>query len=79
MTLEEMRNVDPRTVDRSTLKQRKDVHVKRTGTRQERIRDYINQIGNPYCYLEGKTVVKISFADTDRTIEDCVRGYLSGV
>ena len=47
--------------------------------REERIREYMRQIKNPYCYLEGKTVVKISFADTERTLEDCVRGYLSGV
>mgnify|MGYP006916249793 CR=1 FL=1 len=79
MTLEEMKNVDPRTVDRSTLRQRKDVRVKKSGTPPERILDYISQIGNPYCYLEGKTVVKLSFADTNRTLEDCVREYLSGV
>ena len=41
--------------------------------------DYIRQIKNPYCYLEGKTVVKISFADTDRTIEDCFHAYFSGI
>ena len=41
--------------------------------------DYIEQIKNPYCYLEGKTVVKISFAKTPRTIEDCMHSYLSGV
>ena len=66
--LEKMKDVDPRTVDRSTLVQRKDVKVRSRGTKQERVMDYIRQIKNPYCYLEGKTVVKISFADTDRRI-----------
>ena len=77
--LKKMKAVDPRTVDRSTLVQRKDVKVRSKGTKQERIMDYIDQIKNPYCYLEGKTVVKISFADTDRTIEDCFHAYFSGV
>ena len=77
--LEKMKNVDPRTVDRSTLVQRKDVKVRSRGTKQERVMDYIRQIKNPYCYLEGKTVVKISFADTDRTIEDCFHAYFSGI
>lgn len=77
--LEEMKKVDPRTVDRSTLVQRKDVKVRSKGTKQERIMDYIEQIKNPYCYLEGKTVVKISFAETDRTIEDCFHAYFSGI
>lgn len=77
--LNEMKNVDLRTVDRSTLVQRKDVRLKSKGSKQERIADYIRQIKNPYCYLDGKTVVKISFADTDRTIEDCFHTYFRGV
>ena len=77
--LNEMKNVDLRTVDRGTLVQRKDVRLKSKGSKQERITDYISQIKNPYCYLDGKTVVKISFAETDRTIEDCFHAYLRGV
>jgi len=79
MTLKEMRNIDPRTVDRSTLVQRSTVKIDSKKSKQERIRDYIGQIKNPYCYLDGKTVVKISFAETKRTIEDCMHSYLSGV
>lgn len=79
MTLEEMRNIDPTTVDRSTLVQRSSVKIDSQKSKQERIRDYIGQIKNPYCYLDGKTVVKISFAETKRTIEDCINSYLSGV
>ena len=79
MTLEEMREVDVRTVDRGTLVQRASVKVDPKKDRRERIADYVSQIGNPYCYLDGKTVVKISFAKTDRTIEDCIHAYLSGI
>ena len=79
MTLEEMKAVNPRTVDRATLVQRASVEIKADGSKEERIRDYVAQIGNPYCYLDGKTVVKISFAETNRTIEDCINAYLSGV
>ena len=77
--LEAMRSVDPRTVDRSTLVQRRDIKIKSKGSKQERIMDYMEQIKNPYCYLDGKTVVKISFAQTDRTIEDCFHAYFSGI
>ena len=79
MTLEEMKAVDPRTVDRSALVQRASVQIRAEGSREERMNEYLSQIGNPYCYLEGKTVVKISFSDTDRTIEDCIRAYLNGI
>ena len=27
---------------------------------------------NPYCYLDGKTAVKITFAKTTLTLEDCL-------
>ena len=79
MTLEEMRAVDVRTVNRNTLVQRSSVKIDQKKSKQERIRDYISQICNPYCYLEGNTVVKISFANTDRIIEDCIHAYLNGL
>ena len=75
---EEMRNVDPGIVDRSKLVQIGDVKVDPRKKKEERIVDFVRQIKNPYCYLDGKTVVKISFSDTDRTIEDCISDYLRG-
>ena len=79
MHTEEMKNVDPRTVDRGTLVQRSSVRLDPNAPRQERLREFIRQIKNPYCYLDGKTVVKISFAKTDTTMEDCIVHYLRGL
>ncbi len=78
LVLEEMKNVDPGEVDRSKLVQIGDVKVDPKKKKDERIADFVRQIKNPYCYLDGKTVVKISFSDTDRTIEDCISDYLRG-
>ena len=78
MTLEEMKAVDPRTVDRRTLVQRSSVHVDKQAPPKERCRQFVEQIGNPYCYLDGKTVVKIRFANTMRTLTDCIHSYLKG-
>ncbi len=77
--IEQMKRVDPRTVERSTLVQRNSVRLDPNAPREDRLRDFIRQIKNPYCYLDGKTVVKISFADTDTTMEDCLAQYLRGV
>ena len=74
-----MSEVDVKTVDRSTLVQRSSVHVDSGKVKQEKIRDFVRQIGNPYCYLEGNTVIKIRFANTGRTIEDCIHAYLRGI
>ena len=59
MSVEAMKSIDPRTVDRSTLMQRSSVRLDPSAPREERLRDFIRQIKNPYCYLDGKTVVKI--------------------
>ena len=59
MSVEAMKSIDPRTVDRSTLMQRSSVRLDPSAPREERLRDFIRQIINPYCYLDGKTVVKI--------------------
>ena len=79
MGVEAMKSIDPRTVDRSTLMQRSSVRLDPSAPREERLRDFIQQIKNPYCYLDGKTGVKISFTNTATTIEDCLENYLRGL
>lgn len=76
MTLEEMKAVDVRTVDRDTLVDINDVVIDRTLPKEERIRSFVKQIKNPYCFKCGNIVIKTSFADTDRTLEDCMEHYL---
>ena len=70
-----MRNVDVCTVDRSTLKDIRDVVINTSLCQEERLIDFVHQIGNPYCYTYGDMVVKIAFA-TD-TLEDKLEHYLS--
>ena len=79
MSVEAMKSVNPKTVDRNNLVQRSSVRLDPAAPREERLRDFIQQIKNPYCYLDGKTVVKISFTNTATTIEDCLENYLRGL
>ena len=79
MSVEAMKSVNPKTVDRNNLVQRSSVRLDPAAPREERLRDFIQQIKNPYCYLDGKTVVKITFANTATTIEDCLENYLRGL
>ncbi len=71
-----MREVDIRTVDPETLRDIRDVEVRTELPKKERILDFIHQIGNPYCYRHGKYVVKVSFADTDVTLEERMLSYI---
>ena len=69
-------DMDVRTVDHNTLVNIRDVKVNTALPRRERILDFIRQIGNPYCYRHGKYVVRVSFADTDISLEDRLEAYI---
>ena len=74
--LEELRNVDVRTVDKSTLVDIADVEIDTALPDRERIRDFIRQIKNPYCYLDHGIGVKISFAGK-RSMEESIVHYIN--
>ena len=76
MTLQEMKAVDIRTVNIDDLVDIRDVHIDRTLPKEERIKSFIKQIKNPYVYRCGDVVVKVSFSDTDQTLEDRMEHYL---
>jgi len=71
-----MRDIDIRTVDVGLLVDIKDVQINTSLPRDERVLDFLTQIKNPYCFKVGKAAVKISFSDTEATVEDCLERYL---
>ena len=73
--LKVLREVDIRTVDRSSLVDAESVNINTELSTEERIADYIRQIKNPYCYLYKGMVVKISFSGK-RKLEDCMKDSL---
>ena len=74
--LERMKSVDIKTVDKDTLVDINLVKIDESLPREERVRDYIRQIGNPYCYLDHGVTVKISFSGKG-SFEDILMKYLS--
>lgn len=76
MDFKQMRNVDVRTVERESLADISKIHIDTQMPREQRLADFVRQIGNPYCYRCGKVVVKVSFAETDATLEDRLEHYL---
>ena len=43
---------------------------------KERLRQYIRQVRNPYCYVDDGVIVKVSFSNTKETIEDRLEAYI---
>ena len=73
---EAMRNIDIKTVDPSTLVDIRDVTVNTELPKNDRIKDFIRQIKNPYCYKCGKTIVKAVYPETDATFEEIFKNIL---
>ncbi len=76
MNAEQMKNIDIRTVDPKDLVERQSVKVDMSLPREERIKEYIKQIKNPYCYLDGDVVVKVSFQEEGVTLEQRLEAYI---
>ena len=73
---EQMKSIDIRTVEQDSLVDIKEVQIDEKLPRKQRFAEFLRQIGNPYCYRCGKVIVKVSFADTDTTLEDLLEHYL---
>lgn len=72
----DMKNIDPRTVDRDELVDIRDVKVNTALPQRERALDFLRQIKNPYCYKHGKYIVKVRFSDTEVSLEERIADYI---
>ena len=75
-TIKTMKNVDIRTVDKASLVDIKDVKINPSASREEKAAEYLRQIKNPYCFLCSGYAVKLQFADSGKTFEDCLTEYI---
>lgn len=48
----------------------RDVKIDRSKPVEERMKSYVEQIKNPYLFKVGNTVVRVSYANTQDTIND---------
>ncbi len=68
-----------KTIDRGTLRDIKSVVIDTTKPCGERIKSFVEQIGNPYCYLDNGVVVEVGFSDTDISLQDRLSAYASNI
>ena len=74
--LDRMKEADIRSIDTKDLVDIDTVKIQKELPVEERLKDYLRQIKNPYCYLSHGVVVKISFAGT-RTLEECLESCIA--
>ena len=70
MTVEEIKAVDIRTVDPETLVDVTTIIIDENLSKEERVKEYLRQVKNPYCFKVGDVVVKCSYSNDGVTLKD---------
>ena len=73
------KNIDIKTVDKTKLVDITTVKINPQDTPEKKMKDYIEQVKNPYCFLCNGYVVKLEFSDGDKSIEDCLINYINSL
>ncbi len=67
-----MQDIDVCTVNRDELVDISTVRININDSPEKKLKDFIKQIKNPYCFLSNGYVVKVKYTDNGRTIKDCL-------
>lgn len=76
--MEKLKNLDIRTVDADSLEYIEKVKINTDLPVQERMKEFAEQIKNPYFFRCGKLIVQVEYSDTDKTIQDCLKEFIEG-
>ena len=63
--------------DLSELVDIRDVVIDKTLPPEERVRSYVKQIKNPYCFKVGDVKVRVSYSNKEQSLNDCVANMIS--
>ena len=74
-----MKENNETTADLSSLVDIRDVKVDRSFPVEDRIRSYVEQVKNPYCFRVGDVKVRVSFASNGRTLNDSFTDMLTSL
>ena len=70
MSIEDMKNVDVRTVDRDSLVDINEINIDESLPPKERAEEFLRQIKNSYCFRVGKVVVKNVYSDDGVSLQE---------
>ena len=64
--IRQMMNRDIRTIEQSELEELPQDAVEYGLPQEERLKNLLDKVGNPYCYLDNGIIVKLNFAPRGR-------------
>ncbi len=57
----------------------RNVHVDHSLPLEERMRSYVEQVKDPYCFRVGNVKVRVSYAGKDKTLNDSFSTMISSM
>lgn len=72
-----MRDVDIMQADRDALVDIRDIHIDSGKPVEIKLREYMEQVGNPFLVKYGDYIIKLSYADTEKSMDDRMKEYVA--
>ncbi len=57
----------------------RDIHIDHNLPFKERVRSYVEQVKDPYCFRVGDVKVRVSYAGKDKTLNDSFSTMISSM
>ena len=57
----------------------RDVMIDKSLTLEERVKSYVEQIKDPYCFKVGDVVVRVSYAGKDKSLTDSFTSMIASM
>lgn len=78
-TLQELKRVNIKEVNPDELVDISEIEIDTKQSVQKRVKEYVEQVHNPYLVRVGEYVVKIGYSDSEETLNDRMKQYISKI
>ena len=78
-TLQELKRVNIKEVNPEELVDIGEIEIDMKQSVQKRVKEYVEQVHNPYLVRVGEYVVKIGYSDCKETLNDRMKQYISKI
>ena len=78
-TLQELKRVNIKEVNPDELVDISEIEIDTKQSVHKRVKEYVEQVHNPYLVRVGEYVVKIGYSDCEETLNDRMKQYISKI
>ena len=78
-TLQELKRVNIKEVNPDELVDISEIEIDTKQSVQKRVKEYVEQVHNPYLVRVGEYFVKIGYSDCEETLNDRMKQYISKI